>query len=86
MKFHSFRHKFASLALQDGIHVKSVSSMLGHSGAGFALATYTHSTNRSQAQAAARMGDLLSKTVSLVWVKEKGWAGEQPCPADGFGG
>ena len=63
LKFHSLRHSFATLALQNGIDVKTVSSMLGHSSAGFTLATYTHSTNRSQAQAAARMGDLLSKTM-----------------------
>lgn len=63
LKFHSLRHSFATLALQNGIDVKTVSNMLGHSSAGFTLATYTHSTNRSQAQAAARMGDLLSKTM-----------------------
>ena len=63
LKFHSLRHSFAALALQKGIDVKTVSSMLEHSNVGFTLAAYTHSTNPSQAQTVARMGDLLSKTM-----------------------
>ena len=41
IRFHDLRHTFATLALQNGIDVKTVSSMLGHSSAGFTLATYT---------------------------------------------
>ena len=41
----------------------TVSSMLGHSSAGFTLATYTHATNKAQAQAAAKMGGLLKQVL-----------------------
>jgi len=51
------------LALQNGIDVKTVSSMLGHSSAGFTLATYTHATNKVQEQAAATMGSLLKQAL-----------------------
>ena len=37
--------------------------VLGHSSAGFTLATYTHATNKAQEQAAARMGDLLKQAL-----------------------
>lgn len=48
---------------ETGIDVKTVSSMLGHSSAGFTLATYTHATNKVQEQAAAKMGNLLKQAL-----------------------
>lgn len=42
------------------VDVKTVSAMLGHSNAGFTLATYTHTTTAAQHQAAAIMGSLVS--------------------------
>ena len=63
IRFHDLRHTFATLALQNGIDVKTVSSMLGHSSAGFTLATYTHTTNKSQEQAAAKIGSLLKQVI-----------------------
>ena len=63
IRFHDLRHTFATLALQYGIDVKTVSSMLGHSSAGFTLATYTHATNKVQEQAAAKMGNLLKQAL-----------------------
>ena len=44
--FHALRHTFATTALQTGIDVKTVSSMLGHYSTGFTLNTYTHATTR----------------------------------------
>ena len=35
IRFHDLRHTFATLALQNGVDVKTVSSMLGHYDAGF---------------------------------------------------
>ena len=63
IRFHDLRHTFATLALQNGIDVKTVSSMLGHSSARFTLATYTHATNKVQEQAAAKMGNLLKQAI-----------------------
>ena len=46
IRFHDLRHTFATLALQNGVDVKTVSSMLGHYDAGFTLRTYTHATRQ----------------------------------------
>ena len=40
IRFHDLRHTFATMALQNGVDVKTVSSMLGHYSAGFTLDTY----------------------------------------------
>ena len=54
IRFHDLRHTFATLALQNGVDVKTVSSMLGHYSAGFTLDTYAHVTTDAQLKAALR--------------------------------
>ena len=63
VRFHDLRHTFATLALQNGVDVKTVSGMLGHFSAGFTLDTYAHVTTASQRQAAKTMGNLLSSSL-----------------------
>ena len=63
VRFHDLRHTFATLALQNGVDVKTVSGMLGHYSAGFTLDTYAHVTTQAQRQAANTMGSILSATV-----------------------
>ena len=60
IRFHDLRHTFATLALQNGVDVKTVSGMLGHFSAGFTLDTYAHVTTASQRQAVKTMGSVLS--------------------------
>ena len=55
------RHTFATLALQNGVDVKTVSSMLGHYDAGFTLRTYTHATRQMQQKAAEKMGSFMAQ-------------------------
>lgn len=59
IRFHDLRHTFATLALQNGVDVKTVSSMLGHYDAGFTLRTYTHATRQQQNRAAETMGNFM---------------------------
>ena len=61
IRFHDLRHTFATLALQNGVDVKTVSSMLGHCDAGFTLRTYTHTTRQMQRNAAEKMGDFMAQ-------------------------
>ncbi|MBR2894699.1 MAG: site-specific integrase, partial [Oscillospiraceae bacterium] len=61
IRFHDLRHTFATMALQNGVDVKTVSSMLGHYDAGFTLSTYVHATNRMQEEAAERMGNFMTQ-------------------------
>ena len=63
VRFHDLRHTFATLALQNGVDVKTVSGMLGHYSAGFTLDTYAHVTTAAQRTAANTMGNILSGAV-----------------------
>ena len=60
IRFHDLRHTFATLALQNGVDVKTVSGMLGHFSAGFTLDTYAHVTTAAQKKAAETMGEVLA--------------------------
>ena len=64
VRFHDLRHTFATLALQNGVDVKTVSGMLGHFSAGFTLDTYAHITSAAQRQAAKTMENILSGSIS----------------------
>ena len=60
IRFHDLRHTFATLALQNGVDVKTVSGMLGHFSAGFTLDTYVHVTTAAQKRAAETIGEVLA--------------------------
>ena len=60
IRFHDLRHTFATLALQNGVDIKTVSGMLGHFSAGFTLDTYAHVTTSAQKEAARTMGNVLA--------------------------
>lgn len=60
VRFHDLRHTFATIALQNGVDIKTVSGMLGHFSAGFTLDTYAHVTTSAQKEAAQTMGNVLS--------------------------
>ncbi len=62
VRFHDLRHTFATLALQNGVDVKTVSSILGHFSAGFTLDTYAHVTT-AQREAAKKMDGVLGQRV-----------------------
>ena len=63
VRFHDLRHTFATLAIQNGVDIKTVSGMLGHFSAGFTLDTYAHVTTPALKEAANTMGKVLSKAV-----------------------
>ena len=60
-RFHDLRHTYATLAIQNGVDIKTVSNILGHYSAGFTLDTYTHVTGEMQKEAADRMGGFMSQ-------------------------
>ena len=62
-RFHELRHTFATLAIQQGVDVKTVSNILGHYSAGFTLDTYAHVTGDMRREAADRMGGFIAQTI-----------------------
>ena len=55
IRFHDLRHTFATLALENGMDVKTLSSMLGHVSAATTLDIYTHTTAEMQHAAARKI-------------------------------
>ncbi len=62
VRFHDLRHTFATLALQNGVDIKTVSGMLGIFSRLHAD-TYAHVTTSAKREAAKTMGNILSRTV-----------------------
>lgn len=63
IRFHDLRHCFATLSLEQGMDIKTVSHMLGHTDAGFTMNTYMHVTDNMQQSVADTMGTLLDSSV-----------------------
>ena len=55
IRFHDLRHTFATLSLENGMDVKTLSAMLGHVSAATTLDIYTHVTGDMQTEAAAKI-------------------------------
>ena len=60
IRFHDLRHTSATLALRNGVDIKTVSGMLGQFSAGFTQDTYAHVTTAAQKEAANTMGSVLN--------------------------
>ena len=55
MRFHDLRHGYATLALQNGVDVKTVSNNLGHSTTAFTMDKYGHVTETMMKDSAEKM-------------------------------
>ena len=55
IRFHDLRHTFATMSLENGMDVKTLSAMLGHVSAATTLDIYTHVTGDMQSEAAAKI-------------------------------
>jgi site-specific recombinase XerD len=61
---HDLRHTYATLALQNGIDVKTVSQTLGHATAAFTLDIYAAVTERMYQQSADKMQSYIDSLVA----------------------
>lgn len=64
IRFHDLRHSFATLSLEQGMDIKTISHMLGHTDAGFTMNTYMHMTNEMQQTVANAMDNLITESES----------------------
>ncbi len=68
VSFHDLRHTFATIALEEGVSVKTVQETLGHHSAAFTMDVYAGATDRMKREAADKVGGLLA---SLLEEKAK---------------
>ena len=61
VRFHDLRHTFATMALENGIDIKTLAEILGHNTVSTALNTYTHSTAKMQEFAARRIDRVIGR-------------------------
>lgn len=55
VRFHDLRHTCATIALEEGVDIKALSSMLGHADVAFTMNTYVHATKKLKTTAADKM-------------------------------
>ncbi len=58
--FHSLRHTFATMSLQEGVDMKTTQENLGHFDPAFTLRTYSGVTKRMKTEATDKIGNLLN--------------------------
>ena len=63
IRSHDLRHTFATLSLQNGVDVKTLSNTLGHYSAGFTLDCYTHASQRMRREAADTIGSVIDQAM-----------------------
>jgi integrase len=59
IRFHDLRHTAATLMLSQGVHIKVVSEMFGHTDISLTMGTYSHSLPSMQRDAAAKLDGVL---------------------------
>ena len=78
VRFHDLRHTFATLALENGMDVKTLSAMLGHVSAATTLDIYTHITDDMQRAAAENIDRGIGKAAPQ---EDASGPGQETAPA-----
>ena len=60
IRFHDLRHTYATLALQNGVDIKTVSYNLGHATVAFTMDKYMHVTMNMQKESVKKMESFIA--------------------------
>ena len=77
VRFHDLRHTFATMALENGMDIKTLSAMIGHISAETTLNIYSHITDTMQRQAAVKIDREIGGTDAQMPEPELPKASEQ---------
>lgn len=77
VRFHDLRHTFATMALENGMDIKTLSAMIGHISAETTLNIYSHITDTMQKQAAVKIDREIGGTDAQMPEPELPKASEQ---------
>ena len=80
MRFHDLRHTFATMAIENGMDIKTLSAMIGHVSAETTLNIYSHITDTMQQQAAVRIDREIGGTNAQMPEPEPPKASVNPPP------
>ncbi len=80
VRFHDLRHTFATMAIENGMDIKTLSAMIGHVSAETTLNIYSHITDTMQLQAAVKIDREIGGTDAQMPELEPPKASEQPTP------
>lgn len=72
LKFHSLRHTFASMNIENGADIKTISEILGHSDIDVTLKVYTHSSEKNKKKAIEKFEKMLNEQHLIYNTKYKG--------------
>jgi integrase len=60
MRLHDLRHSAVAILLAQGVHIKAISDLLGHSSVAFTLQVYGHLLEETKREAALKMDEALN--------------------------
>ena len=61
IRFHDLRHSFATISLENGEDIKTVSENLGHATVAFTMDTYAHVTEAMKKRSGERMQEFIER-------------------------